>query len=86
MFQPDDLLVSIFCSEAMCQSEYFPTRSFTISTNSQKLIFPRMLSDHNDIPTPRTFVGVSIIIGAGIYIYLREKTKDQLIVTDTPTR
>ena len=40
----------------------------------------------NDIPTPRTFVGVSIIIGAGIYIYLREKTKDQLIVTDTPTR
>jgi len=40
----------------------------------------------NDIPTPRTFFGVSIIISAGIYIYLREKTKDQLIVTDTPTR
>ncbi|MDC1279711.1 DMT family transporter [Pelagibacteraceae bacterium] len=40
----------------------------------------------NNIPTPRTFIGVSIIIGAGIYIYLREKTKDQLIVTDTPTR
>ena len=40
----------------------------------------------NNIPTPRTFTGVSIIIGAGIYIYLREKKKDQLIVTDTPTR
>tara|TARA_B100000780_G_C21008277_1_gene403647 strand:- start:3 stop:947 length:945 start_codon:yes stop_codon:yes gene_type:complete len=40
----------------------------------------------NDIPTTRTFIGVSIIIGAGIYIYLREKTKDQLIATDTPTR
>ena len=40
----------------------------------------------NNIPTLRTFIGVSIIIGAGLYIYLREKTKDQLIVTDTPTR
>ena len=40
----------------------------------------------NNIPTIRTFMGVSIIIGAGIYIYLREKTKDQLIATDTPTR
>tara|TARA_B100000768_G_C11188550_1_gene336228 strand:- start:290 stop:961 length:672 start_codon:yes stop_codon:yes gene_type:complete len=40
----------------------------------------------NNTPTIRTFIGVSIIIGAGVYIYLREKTKDQLIVTDTPTR
>ena len=40
----------------------------------------------NDIPTLRTFIGVSVIIGAGLYIYLREKTKDQLIVTNTPTR
>ena len=40
----------------------------------------------DNIPTLRTFVGVSIIIGAGIYIYLREKVKDQMIVTDTPNR
>ena len=40
----------------------------------------------SNIPTPRTIIGVSIIIGSGIYIYLREKTKDQLIITDTPTR
>ena len=40
----------------------------------------------NDVPTFRTFMGVSIIIGAGIYIYLREKVKDQMIVTDTPNR
>ena len=40
----------------------------------------------DNIPTIRTFVGVSIIIGAGIYIYLREKIKDQMIVTDTPNR
>jgi len=40
----------------------------------------------NNIPTTRTFVGVSIIISAGIYIYFREKVKDQMIVTDTPNR
>tara|TARA_B100000902_G_C27193233_1_gene855030 strand:- start:220 stop:1170 length:951 start_codon:yes stop_codon:yes gene_type:complete len=40
----------------------------------------------DNIPTVRTFIGVSIIIGAGIYIYLREKVKDQLIATDTPNR
>jgi drug/metabolite transporter (DMT)-like permease len=40
----------------------------------------------DNVPTLRTFIGVSIIIGAGIYIYLREKTKDQMIVTDTPNR
>ena len=40
----------------------------------------------NDIPTPRTFIGVTLIIGAGIYIYIREKARDQMIVTDTPNR
>ena len=40
----------------------------------------------DNIPTVRTFIGVSIIIGAGVYIYFREKVKDQLIVTDTPNR
>ena len=40
----------------------------------------------NNIPTIRTFIGVIIIISAGIYIYFREKAKDQMIVTDTPNR
>ena len=40
----------------------------------------------DNVPTLRTFIGISIIIGAGIYIYLREKVKDQMIVTDTPNR
>ena len=40
----------------------------------------------DNIPTIRTFVGVVTIIGAGLYIYLREKTKDQFIATDTPNR
>ena len=38
------------------------------------------------IPTLNTFVGSGIIIAAGTYIYFREKVKDQMIVTDTPTR
>ena len=28
----------------------------------------------------------ALIIGAGIYIYIREKARDQMIVTDTPNR
>ena len=40
----------------------------------------------NDVPTIRTFVGVALIIGAGVYIYFREKVKDQMIVSDTPNR
>jgi len=40
----------------------------------------------NDIPTIKTFVGVALIISAGVYIYLREKVRDQMIVTDTPNR
>ena len=40
----------------------------------------------DNIPTLRTFVGVTLIIGAGIYIYIREKARDQMIVTDTPNR
>ena len=37
------------------------------------------------IPVPRTFLGASIIIGAGAYIYFREKVRGQMIATDTPT-
>ena len=38
------------------------------------------------IPTIRTFVGAAIIIAAGVYIYFREKVKNQMIATDTPNR
>ena len=40
----------------------------------------------NDIPTIRTFIGVALIIGAGVYIYIREKARDQMIASDTPNR
>ena len=38
------------------------------------------------IPVPRTFLGASIIIGAGVYIYFREKVRGQMIASDTPNR
>ena len=38
------------------------------------------------IPTTRTFAGAAIIIAAGVYIYFREKVKNQMIATDTPNR
>ena len=40
----------------------------------------------NESPPIRTLIGALIIISAGIYIYFREKVKDQLIVTENPIR
>ena len=40
----------------------------------------------DNIPSIRTLTGAIIIIIAGIYIYLREKKLEQLIVTDNPIR
>ena len=40
----------------------------------------------DNIPSIRTLFGAIIIISAGIYIYLREKIKEQLIVSDNPIR
>ena len=38
------------------------------------------------IPETNTFIGSAIIIAAGVYIYMREKARAQMIVTDTPNR
>ena len=40
----------------------------------------------DNIPSIRTLFGAAIIISAGIYIYLREKIKEQLIISDNPIR
>ena len=40
----------------------------------------------NEVPTARTFIGVACIIAAGIYIYMRERVKEQFIATETPVR
>ena len=39
-----------------------------------------------DVPTFRTFFGAGLIIGAGVYIYFRERLKNQMIAIDTPNR
>ena len=39
-----------------------------------------------EIPTTRTFIGMLLIIGGGIYIFIRENIKDQNIVTKKPLR
>ena len=40
----------------------------------------------NESPPIRTLIGALVIISAGIYIYFREKVKDQLIVSKNPIR
>ena len=40
----------------------------------------------NDIPTLRTFIGISLIITAGIYIFVRERIKKQNITLRSPKR
>ena len=40
----------------------------------------------NEIPKLNTVLGISIIVISGIYIFLREKAKDQSIVTEKPLR
>ena len=40
----------------------------------------------NDIPSIRTFIGITLIISAGIYIYVRERARDQYIATENPIR
>ena len=70
-------------------SAYTVASPSVISLYEYSLIIWAILTGYilfNDVPTIRTFFGVSIIIGAGIYIYFREKVKDQMIVTDTPNR
>ncbi len=70
-------------------SAYSVASPSVVSLFEYSLIIWAMLIGYflfNDIPTVKTFIGVALIIGAGIYIYIREKARDQMIVTDTPNR
>ena len=40
----------------------------------------------DEMPTTRTFVGMSLIVLGGIYIFVRENIRDQSIVTEKPLR
>jgi len=39
-----------------------------------------------EIPNTRTFIGMFLIICGGVYIFIREKIRDQYIVTEKPLR
>ena len=39
-----------------------------------------------EIPTLNTIIGILIIVSSGIYIFIREKARDQSIVTEKPLR
>ena len=40
----------------------------------------------NEIPDLKTIIGIILIVCGGIYIFIREKAKDQFIVTEKPLR
>jgi len=40
----------------------------------------------DEIPTLSTVIGILIIVSSGVYIFVRERAKDQSIVTEKPLR
>jgi len=40
----------------------------------------------NEIPSLKTLIGMILIVGGGIYIFIREKAQEQSITTDKPLR
>ena len=77
--------VSFYC----VFSAYSIASPSVVSLFEYSLIIWAMIAGYilfDTIPTLNTFVGSGIIIAAGTYIYFREKVKNQMIVTDTPTR
>ena len=70
-------------------SAYIVASPSVVSLFEYSLIIMSMIPGYflfNEIPTVRTFIGVACIITAGIYIYVREKARDQYIATETPVR
>ena len=70
-------------------SAYIVASPSVVSLFEYSLIIMSMIPGYflfNEIPSGRTFIGVACIIAAGIYIYMREKVRDQYIATETPVR
>ena len=70
-------------------SAYIIASPSVVSLFEYSLIIMSMIPGYflfNEIPSIRTYVGVTCIISAGIYIYFREKVRDQYLATDTPAR
>ncbi len=70
-------------------SAYIVASPSVVSLFEYSLIIMSMIPGYflfNEVPSGRTFLGVSFIISAGVYIYIREKIRDQYIATETPVR
>ena len=70
-------------------SAYSIASPSTVSLFEYSLIIWSIITGYllfNDIPSIRTFIGAMLIIAAGIYIYIREKAKEQYIATENPIR
>ena len=70
-------------------SAYIIASPSVVSLFEYSLIVMSMIPGYflfNEIPSIRTFIGVACIISAGIYIYSREKVREQYIATETPVR
>ena len=70
-------------------SAYIVASPSVVSLFEYSLIIMSMIPGYflfNEVPTTRTFIGVACIIAAGIYIYMRERVKEQFIATETPVR
>ena len=70
-------------------SAYIVASPSVVSLFEYSLIIMSMIPGYflfNEVPTTRTFIGVACIIAAGIYIYMRERVRDQFIATETPVR
>tara|TARA_B100000579_G_C22764724_1_gene820780 strand:+ start:184 stop:720 length:537 start_codon:yes stop_codon:yes gene_type:complete len=70
-------------------SAYIVASPSVVSLFEYSLIIMSMIPGYflfNEMPSGKTFFGVACIIAAGIYIYLREKIRNQLIATETPVR
>ena len=70
-------------------SAYIVASPSVVSLFEYSLIIMSMIPGYllfNEIPSIRTFIGVACIISAGVYIYFREKVRDQYIATETPVR
>ena len=70
-------------------SAYIVASPSVVSLFEYSLIIMSMIPGYflfDEVPSTRTFLGVGCIIAAGVYIYFREKVKEQYIASETPVR
>jgi drug/metabolite transporter (DMT)-like permease len=70
-------------------SAYIVASPSVVSLFEYSLIIMSMIPGYflfNEIPSLITLIGVICIISAGVYIYFREKVREQYIASETPAR